>query len=52
MPEPGGLTLAETEPCSARIRDRTPVLGAGSQRPRGRPLERRAAHAPLAALGL
>jgi len=29
MPEPGGLTLDETESVLTRIRDRAPVLGAG-----------------------
>ena len=29
MPEPGGLTLEETERILTRIRDRTPVFGAG-----------------------
>jgi arginase family enzyme len=29
MPEPGGLSLAETESLFTRIRERTPVLGAG-----------------------
>jgi len=29
MPEPGGLSLAETESLFTRIRERTPILGAG-----------------------